>query len=170
MNSYIAFNALLMLFYDVLIINLNKVKFSNSSTRDYFITCQWILYKGLRQIFVKSSIFSNIIPCNLLKVNWHFGGVLFATCITLVSCLAYSLTLKMEETWSSEMSLNLQWTTWRYTLHSTLLWEPKILQNICGPLFNKNILLLKPAFLVIEFHVSRGIRLIFFFYFTIYYT
>jgi hypothetical protein len=43
----------------------------------------------------------------------------------LVSRLAYSSTLKMEATCSSETSINFQWTTWRYipepqTLHFSL--------------------------------------------------
>jgi hypothetical protein len=33
---------------------------------------------------------------------------------TLVSCLAYSSTLKMEAICSFEMSVDFQWTTWRY--------------------------------------------------------
>jgi hypothetical protein len=48
---------------------------------------------------------------------------LLATYFMLVSCVAYSLTLKMETTCSSETLVEFQWTTWRYipedrTLHS----------------------------------------------------
>jgi hypothetical protein len=48
--------------------------------------------------------------------------VLLATCFTQVSCLAYSLTLKMEAIWSSKMYVAFQQTAWRYipedrTLH-----------------------------------------------------
>jgi hypothetical protein len=44
----------------------------------------------------------------------------------LLSCLFYSLTLKMEEMYSSETSIDFQRTTWRYiaedrTLQSELL-------------------------------------------------
>jgi hypothetical protein len=39
-----------------------------------------------------------------------------ATRAKLVSCLAFSSTLKMEATWSSEMSVDFQWTTQRYIL------------------------------------------------------
>jgi hypothetical protein len=35
---------------------------------------------------------------------------LLATCFMLVSCLAYSLTLKMEATCSSETSVDFKWT------------------------------------------------------------
>jgi hypothetical protein len=43
--------------------------------------------------------------------------------IALVSCLAFSLALKMEAIYSSDTSLVFQWTTWRYipedvTLHN----------------------------------------------------
>jgi hypothetical protein len=51
--------------------------------------------------------------CRLLKV----------ACFMVVPCLAYSLTLKMEATCFSDMSVDFQWTTWRYipddrTLHN----------------------------------------------------
>jgi hypothetical protein len=36
------------------------------------------------------------------------------TCFKLVSCLAYSSTLKTEATFSSETSADFQWTSWRY--------------------------------------------------------
>jgi plasmid replication initiation protein len=43
--------------------------------------------------------------------------------VTLVSCLAYSSTLKIEKTHSSETVANFEWTTWCYipedrTLHN----------------------------------------------------
>jgi hypothetical protein len=38
----------------------------------------------------------------------------FATCFMLVFCLAFSSTLKMEETYSSETLVDCQQTTWRY--------------------------------------------------------
>jgi hypothetical protein len=56
-----------------------------------------------------------VMQCSPLKVNWRFGGkcrLPFA--FTLVSCSAYSLTLKMEAKCSSATLLNFQWTTWRY--------------------------------------------------------
>jgi hypothetical protein len=48
--------------------------------------------------------------------------VMFATCFKLIPCLAYSSTLKMEATCSSETSVNFRHTTWHYipeygTLH-----------------------------------------------------
>jgi hypothetical protein len=39
---------------------------------------------------------------------------LLANCFMLVSCLAYSSTLKMEATCSSEMSVDFQRTIWHY--------------------------------------------------------
>jgi hypothetical protein len=44
-----------------------------------------------------------------------------ASIFMLVSCLAYSSTLKMEATCSSEMSADIQWTTWRYIPEDTNL-------------------------------------------------
>jgi hypothetical protein len=74
------------------------------------------------------SIFWDVTPCSPLKVNWHFKR----TChvhlqgwrisqarnqheegskhsFMLVSCLAYSLTLKMEVICSSKISVHFQW-------------------------------------------------------------
>jgi hypothetical protein len=49
----------------------------------------------------------------------------------LVSCLSYSLTLKMEQLCSSETSVDIQGTTWRYTpedgtLHNRRCENPKV--------------------------------------------
>jgi hypothetical protein len=87
---------------------------------------------------MKSSVFWDITLCSSLKVNRPFG----ATCcldlkdrrasqaefclspaFTLVSCLAYSSTLKMEASFSSETSVDFQRIARRYipgdrTLHS----------------------------------------------------
>jgi hypothetical protein len=58
--------------------------------------------------------------CSLHLLGWMVS--LLAICFLLVSCLAYSLTLKMETICSSE-TLGFFWTTWCYnpedcTLHS----------------------------------------------------
>jgi hypothetical protein len=59
-----------------------------------------------------STILWDITPCSLLKVGRHFGGAYHLHLKSLlclpfafmqVSCSAYSLTLKMEAIWSSEM-------------------------------------------------------------------
>jgi hypothetical protein len=76
---------------------------------------------------MQSSIFWDITPCSLLKENRRFGG----TCPhlqgrfsrSLVSCLAYSSTLKIEATCSSETSGATQRITGRHipehdTLHN----------------------------------------------------
>jgi hypothetical protein len=85
-------------------------------------------YSATKRIALKSSVFLDITPCSLLKVNRHFGRTYhlrlqFATCFILVSCMAYSLILKMEATCSSETSAGFRWTTWHYiqdhrTLHN----------------------------------------------------
>jgi hypothetical protein len=51
------------------------------------------------------------------------GGLQSSSAFTLISYLAYSLTLKMEATCSSKMSVDFEWTTQRYipedrTLHN----------------------------------------------------
>jgi hypothetical protein len=50
----------------------------------------------------------------LLPASRCFKQTLLTTCFMLVSCVAYSSTLKMEETCSSERALGFQRTTWRY--------------------------------------------------------
>jgi hypothetical protein len=73
----------------------------------------YVVFKASTAVLMKSSIFWDITPYSPLKVNLHFGGTyrlhisvaLLATCLTLVSCLAYSSTLKMEATYASETSV-----------------------------------------------------------------
>jgi hypothetical protein len=80
---------------------------------------------------MKSTILWDITPCSPLKVSRHFGGTYrlhlqsrrisrgrnqhqVAPTFTLVSCSAYSSTLKMEAICSSETSVYFQRTTRRY--------------------------------------------------------
>jgi hypothetical protein len=56
----------------------------------------------------------NIMPCSPLKVNRSFRGTSLPPSSTLVSCLAYSSTIKMEATYSSEKSVDFQQTTPHY--------------------------------------------------------
>jgi hypothetical protein len=99
----------------------------HSVYRDITIPLHWYMpfrHNKLSQIFQQlnlSSISWNITPCSSLKVKWHFGGTyhhhlqgLHATCFMLVSCLVYSLTLKIEVTCSFKMSVDSEWTIWRY--------------------------------------------------------
>jgi hypothetical protein len=64
-------------------------------------------------------VFLDIAPFSPMKVSRRFGGTcrlhlqceaLLTTCFMLVSCLAYSLALKMEAICSSETSVNFQRT------------------------------------------------------------
>jgi hypothetical protein len=74
---------------------------------------------------MKSSVFWDIMLHNLVKINLHFGGRYHlhlqgwiahsASCFMLVSCLAYSLTLKMEVVYLFEMSTDFHFTY--MTLH-----------------------------------------------------
>jgi hypothetical protein len=108
-----------------------------------FLVMQHSSYVGfevITAVVMKSSIFCDIMLCSSLKVNRRFGATCcphlegrrisqarkqreagskqncypLATWFVLVSCLAYSSTLKMGATYSSEMSVNFQWTTWHY--------------------------------------------------------
>jgi hypothetical protein len=107
-----------------------------------FKEANYILIVGFEvhtAVVMKSSVLWDETPCGPLKGNQCFRGicllhlqgrrisqaknrleagskqnVLFATCFTLLSCMAYSLTLKMEEICSSETSVDFQWTTQRY--------------------------------------------------------
>jgi hypothetical protein len=90
---------------------------------------------------MKSYILRDITPCIPLKINRRFAVTnrlslqhriisqarnwvsLLATCCILISCLAYSSTMKMEATCLSETSLDFQRTTRSYipedrTLHN----------------------------------------------------
>jgi hypothetical protein len=50
-------------------------------------------------VVMKSSIFWNVTPCSvLLKIKLNKKQALLVACFMLVSCLAYSSTLKMEAT------------------------------------------------------------------------
>jgi hypothetical protein len=63
---------------------------------------------------MNSSIFWDITPCSLFKVNRRFGGTELATCFMLVSCLVYYSTLKMKVTCFSEMLDDFQRTRRTY--------------------------------------------------------
>jgi hypothetical protein len=82
-----------------------------------FVTYYWCSHiesEVLTVVTVKSSVFWDITLCSPVKVNWHFGDALLAAWFTLVSCLAYSLTLKIEAICSSKMSVDFPWTTQHY--------------------------------------------------------
>jgi hypothetical protein len=87
----------------------------------------YLIFEGLAAVVIKVSTFWDIMRCSLLKVNRRFGGICYlhlqgieisqarnqreAGSFTLVSAI-----LKMEATCSSEISVNFQWTAWRYTV------------------------------------------------------
>jgi hypothetical protein len=75
-----------------------------------------IRFEVLTAAVMKSSIFWDIMPCSPLEVNGRSGGSRrsVATYFTLVSCLAYSSTLRMEATCSCETSVDFKRTTRRY--------------------------------------------------------
>jgi hypothetical protein len=70
---------------------------------------------------MKGTIFWDIIPCTLSKVNRRFGGtyrlhplLCLPPAFTLISCSAYSWTLEMDAICFSKMAVDFQQTTWRY--------------------------------------------------------
>jgi hypothetical protein len=80
-------------------------------------------FEVITVLVMKSSIFWDIKPCNSWKINRRFGitclhlqdrRIFSPTAFTVVSCSAYSSTLKMEAICSSETSVDFQRTTWRY--------------------------------------------------------
>jgi hypothetical protein len=94
---------------------------------------------------MKSSIFWDIMSC---KISRRLGGVRrlclqcrrtnearnqpeydskvpLPNCFMLLSCLAYYLALNMEATYSSETSVNFQWTTRRSLLKDGNLHSPR---------------------------------------------
>jgi hypothetical protein len=82
-----------------------------------FVNFHKVGYEVLTAVVMNSFVFLDITPYSPLKFDRRFGGTcrLYlhsrrnkATCFTLVSCLAYSSTLKMEATSSSETSVGFQ--------------------------------------------------------------
>jgi hypothetical protein len=64
-----------------------------------------------------------------LKVKQCFGGICLAllpTCFILVSCFAYSSTLKMEMMWPSETLVDFLQTTWHYCPEDRTLLNNKL--------------------------------------------
>jgi REP element-mobilizing transposase RayT len=84
---------------------------------------QHVGFKVLTAVVMKNSVFWFIMPYSPLEVDRHFGVSsrhhrqgrrMLAICLTLVSCMDYSSTLKMEATCSSASSVDFQQTKWRY--------------------------------------------------------
>jgi hypothetical protein len=74
-------------------------------------------FEVLRAVIMKNPIFWCITPCRPVKVNRSFGlsaRAPLATCFMLGSSLAYSSTLTMEATYSSETSVDFERITRRY--------------------------------------------------------
>jgi hypothetical protein len=67
-----------------------------------------VRFKVITAVVMKSSIFWDITPCSLFKVNQRSGGT---RCLHLQG---YPSTLKMEATNLSEMSVDFQRNTRRY--------------------------------------------------------
>jgi hypothetical protein len=91
-------------------------------------------FEILTVVLMNNSVFWDITLCSLLKISCfrgtfllHLQGqrrALLASYFMLLSCLAYSLTLMMEEKRSPERFVDFQWTTWHY------IPEGRTLQNV----------------------------------------
>jgi hypothetical protein len=127
-----------------------QLYFENDYHNVQWTSLSHVGFEVLTAVVMKSTIFWDITLCSLLNVNRRFRGIyhlhfqgrrisqtrnqheaLLATCFTLVSCLAYSWTLKMEVICSSETSVDIQWTTWRYIPEGSTLQAYPIFHNIC---------------------------------------
>jgi hypothetical protein len=98
---------------------------------------------------MNSFVFWDITPCSLLKARWYFGGTFTLhlqgrrinqsrnrhesrltnrVSSIIVTCLTYSLTLKMEAIYSSETSVDCQQATRHYiiTLRLSTLCMPEV--------------------------------------------
>jgi hypothetical protein len=84
---------------------------------NYFITASLlnVAFEVLTAVVTMSSVFWDITPCSTLKVNRYLEGTCrLPPAFTLISCLDFSLILKMEATCSSETSADFQRTTQIY--------------------------------------------------------
>lgn len=62
---------------------------------NFLVLLYFIGFEDLIAMFMKGSFFWDIAPRSLLKIKWRFDSL--ASCFILISCLAYSSTLKTEE-------------------------------------------------------------------------
>jgi hypothetical protein len=100
--------------------------------------------------------------CSPLKFNRRFGGTSDSVCCLLmsVSCSIYSLTLKMEATYFSEMSFDIQRTIRRYipedrTVHNHRCENLKS-YNIKKTSFCPNILIYQHPVAFVKDLICRG--------------
>jgi hypothetical protein len=72
------------------------------------------------------------------KQSWQSrpNRALLATCVVLVSCLAYFSTQQMKATCFSEMSVDFQWTTHCYTPESRTLHSVRFLHVLKFPSYS----------------------------------
>jgi hypothetical protein len=94
---------------------------------------QTVEFEALTAVVMKSTNFGDITACGPLKVNRRFGITYLLLCLppafTLVSCTAYSSTLKIEAICSSETSVHVQRATRRYIPGESTLPETNCLNT-----------------------------------------
>jgi hypothetical protein len=99
-------------------------KFNMRTQNIAFTMCSHYWSSVMFKMSLVKDFFCDILPRSLLKVNWRFEE-------SRVLCLAYSWTVNMEATCSSETSVRFQRTTRRYirehrTLHVIQRWQYKL--------------------------------------------
>jgi hypothetical protein len=125
-----------------------------------------VSFKNIKNSYIvvvmKNFIFWDITPCSRLKVKPTFqrnqgescwqGEFSFPPSFTLVSCWAYSSTLKMEATCSSETSVGFQRTTRHYFPEDSTLHSCSATQEMIHLLLIRNLIavLRKPPLLFIS--------------------
>jgi hypothetical protein len=115
-NSLTKVNVVYCMIYQT----VNRDSRGSRPTPRCFLNCQELFKIWLSVLFLW-----DITPCSPLKANRSFGGTLLVTCFMLVSWWAYSSTLNMEATCSSETTFDFQRTTKRYII------EDRTLHNHC---------------------------------------
>jgi hypothetical protein len=79
--------------------------------QNLFISIKYVGFEVLTAVVMNSSVFWDVPPCSPLKVNRQQSPLCLPPDFMLVSCLAYSLTPKMEVICSSKMSVDFQQAT-----------------------------------------------------------
>jgi hypothetical protein len=128
-------------------------KHSQSTSKVYscYALCFWISRN--QHTVTTSAILYSLISAIKHKRN----GIMLANCFVLVSCLPYSLTLKMEATCSSETSVDFQRTTRRHIQEARTL-----LYMLFGRLVPSLILVMQNSSLQIQLLLAHVLTWLFY--------
>jgi hypothetical protein len=115
----------------------------------------------LEEEVIKSSTFRDITTCSPSKVNWLIFTLCLAPHFTLIYCLAYSSTLKMEAICISEMSVDSQRSIRHYIPRRYIFFNMFLLSCICNGLARGLFPRLSPSRYLLDIHsfnISSGMR------------